>query len=107
LKHGKVLNIFPEGTRAFDGDLQEFKKGAAILATELDLPIVPVALDGLYKVWGRSSGKIKLSKVKVRFGKPFYAKNIITPEMDSEAQYQTVTQHLKREIQNMLGEMRR
>jgi hypothetical protein len=48
-----------------------------------------------------------LSKVKVRFGKPFYAKNIITPEMDSEAQYQTVTQHLKREIQNMLGEMRR
>jgi 1-acyl-sn-glycerol-3-phosphate acyltransferase len=33
LKHGKVLNIFPEGERAFDGDLHEFKKGAAILAT--------------------------------------------------------------------------
>ena len=106
LKHGKVLNIFPEGTRAFDGDLQEFKKGAAILATELDLLIVPVALDGLYKVWGRSSRQIKLSKVKVRFGKSFYAKEIITPEMDSEAQYQTVTRHLKQEIQNMLGEMR-
>ena len=107
LKHGKVLNIFPEGTRAFDGDLQEFKKGAAILATELDLPIIPVALDGLYKVWGRSSRQIRLSKVKVRFGKPLYAREIITPEMDSEAQYQKVTQHLKQEIQNMLGEMRR
>jgi long-chain acyl-CoA synthetase len=70
LKHGKVLIIFPEGERAFDGNLHEFKKGAAILANELNLPIVPVALDGLYKVWGRSSGKLNLSKVKVRFGEP-------------------------------------
>jgi long-chain acyl-CoA synthetase len=106
LKHGKVLNIFPEGTRAFDGDLQEFKKGAAILAMELDLPIVPVALDGLYKVWGRSSRQFKLSKVKVRFGKPFYPKEILTSVMDNETRYQTVTQHLKQEIQIMLGEMR-
>ncbi|MGI8493807.1 MAG: AMP-binding protein, partial [Pyrinomonadaceae bacterium] len=59
LKHGKVLTIFPEGERAFDGELHEFKKGAAILATELDVPIIPVALDGLYKVWGRSSSRIK------------------------------------------------
>jgi len=106
LKHGKVLNIFPEGERAFDGDLHEFKKGAAILATELDLPIVPVALDGLYKVWGRSSSKISFSKVKIHFGTPFYAKEIITPEMNDEAKYKAVTQHLKRTIQTMLDEMR-
>ena len=107
LKHGKVLNIFPEGERAFDGELHEFKKGAAILATELDLPIVPVALDGLYKVWGRSSGKINLSKVKVHFGKPFYAKDIITPEMDAETKYKAVMEHLKQTIQTMIDEMRR
>ena len=106
LKHGKVLNIFPEGERAFDGDLHEFKKGAAILATELDLPIVPVALDGLYKVWGRSSSKISFSKVKIHFGTPFYAKEIITPEMNDEAKYKAVTHHLKRTIQTMLDEMR-
>ena len=56
LKHGKVLNIYPEGERAFDGELHEFKKGAAILATELDLPILPVAIDGVYKVWARNRG---------------------------------------------------
>ena len=38
LKKGMVLNIYPEGERAFDGKLHEFKKGAAILATELNLP---------------------------------------------------------------------
>ena len=46
LRAGKILNIYPEGQRSFDGQLYEFRKGAAILATELDLPIVPVALDG-------------------------------------------------------------
>ncbi len=107
LKHGKVLIIFPEGERAFDGDLHEFKKGAAILATELDLPIVPVALDGLYKVWGRSSGKFNLSKVKVRFGKPFYPRDVITAEMDTETKYKTVTTHLKQTIQTTIDEMRK
>ena len=107
LKHGKVLNIFPEGERSFDGGLNDFKKGAAILATELELPIVPVALDGLYKVWGRSSTKISLAKVKVRFGKPFYPKEIVDASMVGEARYQAVTAHLKQRIQTMFDEMRR
>ncbi|MDQ2746483.1 MAG: AMP-binding protein [Acidobacteriota bacterium] len=107
LKHGKTLMIFPEGARAFDGELGEFKKGAAILATELEMPIVPVALDGFYKVWGRSSGKISFAKTKIRFGKPFLPRDIITPEMDDEAQYAAVTNHLQTEIERMLGEMRK
>ncbi len=106
LKHGKILNIFPEGARAFDGELHEFKKGAAILAAELDMPIVPVALDGFYKVWGRSSGKISFSKTQIRFGKPFLPREIVTAEMTDEARYAAVTEHLKSEIERMLGEMR-
>ena len=34
LKRGRILNIYPEGERAYDGKLHDFKKGAAILATE-------------------------------------------------------------------------
>ena len=107
LKHGKILNIFPEGARAFDGELHEFKKGAAILAVELDVPVVPVALDGFYRVWGRSSGKINFSKTQIRFGKPFLPREIISGEMTDEARYAAVTQHLKSEIERMLVEMRR
>ncbi len=115
LKYGKILNIFPEGERAFDGDLHTFKKGAAILATELDMPIVPVALDGLYKVWARDSGKINLAKVKLRFGKPFYPKDVLLnssattnglSKADNEAKYEAVTAHLKTEIELMIKEMR-
>ncbi len=106
LRHGKILIIFPEGARAFDGDLHEFKKGAAILAVELDVPVVPVALDGFYKVWGRSSNKINFAKTKIRYGKSFTPREIISDEMDDEAKYAAVTEHLKSEIERMLGEMR-
>ncbi|MEO7672717.1 MAG: 1-acyl-sn-glycerol-3-phosphate acyltransferase, partial [Pyrinomonadaceae bacterium] len=77
LQNGKVLNIYPEGERAYDGELHDFKKGAAILATELNLPILPVALDGLQHVWARNSWRIRPGKVKIRFGKAFYAKDVL------------------------------
>jgi len=107
LKHGKVLNIYPEGERGFDGALHEFKKGAAILATELDLPILPVALDGLHKVWARRSWRIRPAKVKVRFGKPFYPKEIVKASMTDEQKYEIVITHLKNEIALMIEDLRR
>ena len=106
LKNGKVLNIYPEGERAFDGNIHEFKKGAAILATELDLPILPVALDGLHKVWARGSGRIRPAKVKIRFGKAFYAKDFLRAEMSDEEKYDAVIKHLKLTIETMINEMR-
>jgi Long-chain acyl-CoA synthetases (AMP-forming) len=106
LKMRKILNIYPEGERAFDGKLHEFKKGAAILASELDLPILPVALDGVYKVWARRSWKIRPAKVKIRFGKPFYPKEVVG-DGGGERKYEIVTEHLKRKIEAMLEDMRR
>jgi long-chain acyl-CoA synthetase len=107
LRNGKILNIYAEGERAFDGELHEFKKGAAILATELDLPILPVALEGVHKVWARNSLKIRPAKVKIMFGKPFYAKDVVDAKMDDEAKYEAVTNHLKNEIAAMLEDLRK
>ncbi len=39
-------------TRFLTENFLKFKKGAAIVATQLDMPIVPVAIDGIYKVSG-------------------------------------------------------
>lgn len=89
LRNGHVLNIYPEGERAYDGDLHTFKKGAAILATELDLPILPVALDGLQNVWARKTWRIRAAKVKITIGKPFYARDVVSgpePRIDSPPQ---------------------
>src|SRR6185295_18050325 len=70
LRDGRILNVYPEGHRSFDGQLNAFKNGAAILATELNVPIVPVALDGTYRIWPRRSSRIRLAKVKISFGEP-------------------------------------
>jgi long-chain acyl-CoA synthetase len=121
LKNGRVLNIYPEGERAFDGELHGFKKGAAILATELDMPIIPVAIDGLYKVWPRNSWRIRPAKVKITFGEPIDARKIAAmPALDSgemsesseaatskDLAYERVTAHLKQTISEMIEEMRR
>jgi long-chain acyl-CoA synthetase len=104
LRAGKILNIYPEGQRSFDGQLYEFRKGAAILATELDLPIVPVALDGAYRIWPRKSWRFRLSKVKIRFGEPLTVQSVVSG--DKELAYEEVTAALKQRIQQMLDEMR-
>jgi long-chain acyl-CoA synthetase len=107
LRRGKVLNIYPEGERGFDGELHQFKKGAAILATELDLPILPVAIDGLYKVWPRKSWRIRPAKVKIRIGEAFYAREILGDSgLSGDAAYSAVTGHLKGTITGMIAEMR-
>ena len=72
LRSGRILGIFPEGSRSFDGRLGEFKKGAAILARELNVPMVPVAIRGTYEVWPRDRLRIRLHKVTVEFGAPIY-----------------------------------
>ncbi len=126
LKRGRILNIYPEGERAYDGNLHKFKKGAAILATELDLPIVPVAIDGLHKVWARRSWRIRPAKVKIKIGAPFYAKDVLGRQLsdaneektsglaengeqrqtNNEQTYEEVTAHLKERIEQMIDELR-
>lgn len=80
LSRGKVLLLFPEGERSIDGTVKRFKKGAPILATHLGVPIVPVALKGIFELWPRNRGlnwRLVLPwsghRVRVEFGPPLAA----------------------------------
>jgi long-chain acyl-CoA synthetase len=53
LRQGASLIVFPEGTRSFDGELGEFKIGAALLAKKLHKKIVPVKIKGAYAIYPR------------------------------------------------------
>jgi long-chain acyl-CoA synthetase len=70
LRRGRILCIFPEGGRSFDDRLMVFKKGAAILGREIDVPVIPVAIRGAFEVWPRDSRRIRFHKVRVIFGAP-------------------------------------
>ena len=68
LERGLVLCVFPEGERSIDGSLKAFRKGPAIVATEMGLPVVPVGIRGTWEVWRRGSNRIRLHPVAVAFG---------------------------------------
>jgi long-chain acyl-CoA synthetase len=106
LRAGKILNVYPEGRRSFDGQLGIFKKGAGILAAELNVPIVPVALDGTYRIWPRGSSRIRLAKVKISFGEPIDACKMTSGDVNDEQRYEKVTALIKERISQMLEEIR-
>ena len=99
LKYGRVLLIFPEGTRSIDGHVQEFKKGAAILAFELGVPIVPVGIRGTFEAWPRGGG-FRFHPVELHFGKP------IDPKSFAQASdpYGAITNVLRKEVLMLSGD---
>ncbi len=56
LQNGVSLVVFPEGARTFTGHMAKFRRGAFGLADELQLPVVPVTIDGSFDVLPRQKG---------------------------------------------------
>ncbi len=56
LKEGISVVVFPEGARTWDGEMGPFKRGAFQLADELDLPLLPVTINGSFQVLPRAKG---------------------------------------------------
>ena len=54
LKKGRNVLIFPEGTRSRDGGLSDFKQTFSLLACEINVPIVPVAINGAFEAFPRN-----------------------------------------------------
>jgi 1-acyl-sn-glycerol-3-phosphate acyltransferase len=65
-----TMTLFPEGTRSPDGRLQDFKKGAFVLAMKTGLPIVPVGIIGTRDVMPKGSFRVSTGRVRIRVGHP-------------------------------------
>src|SRR5215471_19063022 len=104
LRHGLSLILYPEGERSIDGTPRIFKKGAAILSIHMQVPIVPVAIDGFYEVWPRHKPFQGFKPVKIKFGNP------ILPPAESEASeeaYEKLTAELKTQVMTMWEGLRK
>ncbi|HET9036185.1 MAG TPA: lysophospholipid acyltransferase family protein [Myxococcaceae bacterium] len=102
--------FFAEGTRSIDGKLRAFKKGAAILAIDAQVPLVPVAVAGAHEItpkgglWVRSGRPLIL-----RVGKPIPTTGLGRDDRDSltELAHDAVAVLLEegnRRVQEMLTE---
>ena len=70
LKQGKLLGMYPEGTRSPDGRLYKGKTGLARLALQTGVPVIPVAMIGTNLVNPPGSKMWRFGRVQVKFGKP-------------------------------------
>jgi 1-acyl-sn-glycerol-3-phosphate acyltransferase len=70
LDQGKVLGMYPEGTRSPDGRLYKGKTGLARLALQTGVPVIPVAMIGTNVVNPPGSNMLRFGRITVRFGKP-------------------------------------
>jgi long-chain acyl-CoA synthetase len=75
IKREKSIILFPEGGRSPDGELMTFKPGVAMLAFELDVPILPAYIVGASKALPRGAYFPRPRKVTVTFGDPVNPKD--------------------------------
>jgi long-chain acyl-CoA synthetase len=102
LSHGRVLVLYPEGERSIDGTPKRFKKGAAILSIHMQVPIIPVAIDGFYDVWPRGKPFQKFAPLRITIG------DAISPPPEaeaSEADYERLVGEVKARVVTMWGEL--
>jgi len=82
LRAGQSFLIYPEGTRSPDGRLQEFKKGAVMMAIKAGVPVVPIACSGAQHVMEKRSLVIHPGEILVEFLEPIDAAPYSLDERD-------------------------
>lgn len=70
LREGRLLGIYPEGTRSPDGRLYKGKTGVARIALEAGVPVIPVAMVGTDRINPIGSKMWWPRKLEIRFGAP-------------------------------------
>ncbi|MEV7195193.1 lysophospholipid acyltransferase family protein [Streptomyces sp. NPDC093510] len=82
LRAGRAVVLFPEGTRARDGELGSFHRGALVLAEHAGVPVVPVGIAGTDRLLPKH-GRLRPALVRVAVGAPLPAS--ATPEEARDA----------------------
>ena len=72
--------VFPEGKRTETGELNEFRKGIGLLATRLNLPVIPMRIDGLYELKQQKKHFSRPGTVQVHIGEPVSFESSDQPE---------------------------
>jgi len=75
MDRGYSVLVFPEGSRTRDGEMHPFMEGAGLLAKNLDVPIIPMKIDGLYEVKNEGRRFAAPDQIKVTIGEPIIVSN--------------------------------
>lgn len=72
IRNGKSMVVFPEGTRSKGPEMGEFKKGSLRLVEKAGVPVVPVSINGTYRMMEANGNRIRPGEVTVVISPPVY-----------------------------------
>ncbi len=102
LRRGGNLCIFPEGIRTKDGTLGEAHGGVAFLTRETNIPVVPVAVEGLVRLTARSL-LLGERKVIITLGTPLAPQAIVPSEHPTVSDYKAGAQMVLNHVARLLN----
>lgn len=94
VKNNHSMVLFPEGTRSKGPAMGEFKKASIKLALKNDMLIVPLTIDGSYKLLEGNNNRIKKGKIRLVIGKPIDPSSLTKEDKED----------FDVKIKNMIGE---
>ena len=102
LKQGHLIQIFPEGTRSYDGKIKKGHSGTARLALKAKVPVIPVGIIGSGKVLPKGKMFLRLARCEVKIGKPIYLKS--NNKNPNEKELEKATRKVMKEIAKLIGQ---
>lgn len=93
IDRGWSVMIFPEGHETRDGEMQPFRNGIGLLTSALNVPVIPIRLNGLFELKQRRQFFVRPGTVSVIFGEPLHFPPETTPE--------AITRELERRVRDL------
>jgi long-chain acyl-CoA synthetase len=98
LAQKKIVCIFPEGQRNPEGEVIKFKKGIGILAKELNIPLVPVYIEGTFQAWSRHTKLPRFHAIKATVGEPLSYAELVKQGALKGEDYDAVAEALRQKL---------
>ena len=101
LKEGRVVGVFPEGTRSADGTMQEAKRGTGFLVSKGNVPVVPVYVEGSGKAFPKGGGVRRGTEINVFVGKPIPAGELLIKTVSGKIDYEEISSLVMKKIRDL------
>lgn len=107
LEKGRVVAIFPEGTRSDNGEMSSAKRGTGFLIAKAAVPVVPVYISGSANALPKGGKIVRGSRVSVYIGKPVMPEEFTAASVGSEKAYDVMSSIVMDRINGLKNEAER
>ena len=80
ISQGRSVVVFPEGTRSTDGHVKKFRKGSLLVVSNTKAPVVPLTINGSFRIMSKKSFRLHPGIVKIVISPPIKTEDLTRSE---------------------------